>query len=362
MNNKIFAYEIAELEKKKVLSESKDIYNNNVINEEQYSHIVEEYESKLYTPSIFMRITLFISFFLGISFAIGFFSMFMLSGMESVVYIFLFLVGFLIIFITEKVVIKEKLHFKSGATEAGIYYGIGLIVGSLSPILFDSVLLSLTLGLLISVIILIRYLDILGLLSSIFFVISIVFYSITEIGGIVEVLMPFIFMTLFSVIYWLTSKLQKRFTSIVFDNLFVILKSITLIVIYISTNYFVVRELSIELMGLRLSEFEDIPFAILFYGLTILIPLAYLLFGIKLKSYLILRVGILTSIITLVTFQHYFFYDYTMLSVLISGAILIFLTLALFKYLKSSKNGFTSEKLFQDKMKIESIPLDDFGG
>ena len=58
---------------------------------------------------------------------------------------------------------------------------------------------------------------------------------------------------------------------------------VTLLLGYLSVNYLVVREIASELMDLEVSLASDIPFAVVFYGLTFLIPLVYFFFGIKRK-------------------------------------------------------------------------------
>ena len=52
---------------------------------------------------------------------------------------------------------------------------------------------------------------------------------------------------------------------------------VTLLLGYLAVNYLVVREIASELMDLEVSLDADIPFAVVFYGLTFLIPLVYFL-------------------------------------------------------------------------------------
>ena len=62
----LIAYNIEELKKRKILSEAKNLYKSNIISKEQWLKINEEYSSKLYTPSIFIKILLFIVAYIGI--------------------------------------------------------------------------------------------------------------------------------------------------------------------------------------------------------------------------------------------------------------------------------------------------------
>ena len=131
---------------------------------------------------------------------------------------------------------------------------------------------------------------------------------------------------------------------IIFDDFYLILKLISLICFYIAGNYFVVRELSVDLMGFKLSEGEDIPFAYLFYGFTVLIPLCYIYWGVKKKSILFIRVGLIITALSVITFEYYFSLG-TSVTITLSGALLITIALLLFNYLKKPRNGFTRENI-----------------
>lgn len=349
MINSIIAYNIAELEKKKVLSEAEDLYKSKLLSEEQWHKIRKEYASKLYTPSIFMRVLLFIVSLIGMMTVIGPFGEIFSDIGESGYRILSFILGILFLFITEKPLIKDKYHFNSGVTEAGIYSGLAFIafsiLGSSPPYLIVCAIV----GFLLTAFAAIRYLNLLALASSIGFFGWILFQVITGIGGIAEALMPFIFMATFATIYWYGKKLQEKLPNVIFADQFVIVKTIAILVFYIAGNYFVVRELSISLMGLQLSASDDIPFAIVFYLLTALVPIGYIYWGIKQKSILFIRIGLLALALSVVTFKYYFSLGHPMLTVTICGAVLIVIALMLFNYLKQIRSGYTREQLLHDK-------------
>ena len=119
--------------------------------------------------------------------------------------------------------------------------------------------------------------------------------------------------------------------------------------VYVAGNYFVVRELSVELMGVNIEPGGDIPFAFLFYFFTGFIPLGYLFYGIKRKSILFIRVALLTVVLSIITLKIYFSLGAPIVTITLSGAIMIGLALVLLRYLKEPKYGFTREKLLHDK-------------
>lgn len=348
MTNKIIAYNIAELEKRKVLSKAKVLYKSKVINEEQWNEIKKVYATKLYSPSIFMKVLLFIASFIAMTTVLApiaaIFNDIGKLGYQTLS----LLLGVLLLFMTEKILIKENLHYNSGITEAGIYCGLIFIAFGLVGLTPHSLLIYAIVGFLLSAFAAVRYLKRVALVSTIGFFSWILFEIVANIGGTVEALMPFIFMITFGVIYWASKKLQTRLTNVIFEDQFVLVKTIALILFYIAGNYFVVRNLSVKLMGLNLSAHEDIPFAFVFYILTALIPIGYLFLGIKQKSILLIRVGLLVLAFSALTFKYYFSLGHPELTATVSGALLIIIALVLFNYLKQIRGGFTRELLLQE--------------
>jgi uncharacterized membrane protein YgcG len=124
-----------------------------------------------------------------------------------------------------------------------------------------------------------------------------------------------------------------------------VLEVCCLVLVYAGGNYYVVRELSINLMDLVLQPGEDIPFAWLFYFFTGALPIIYLFAGIRNKNVVLLRIGILILILSIATFKYYFLPGYTEVFLMVTGGILIIAVIILMRYLKQTRNGFTSENI-----------------
>lgn len=102
-----------------------------------------------------------------------------------------------------------------------------------------------------------------------------------------------------------------------------VIRMVTLLLGYLAVNYLVVREIASELMDLEVSLDSDIPFAVVFYGLTFLIPLVYFFFGIKRKDKIILYAGLITLVLGFSSIRYY----YSILPleyVMVIGGILLF--------------------------------------
>ena len=128
--------------------------------------------------------------------------------------------------------------------------------------------------------------------------------------------------------------------------------------IYASGNYLVVRELSVNLLELSLEDGADIPFAYLFYFFTVIIPTAYLYFGIKNKDLVLLRVSLLALAFSVFTFKYYYSLGHTEITLTLAGVVLISMAILLMRYLKINRAGFTGEDILSNRwaeMNVEAF-------
>ena len=355
MNKSIIAYNIPELEKKNVLSEAQNLFKSNVLNKEQWGKIQEEFATKLYTPSFTMRVLLFIVSLIGMSTIMGPIGLIVGDVGENGHRILSFLFGISLILFTELKLIKKESHYNSGVTEAGIYAGLSFIAFALLGSKSHSLVVYPLVGFLLAAYAAVRYLNLTALVLTIGFFGWILFQVLSDIGGIAQALMPFIFITAFGLIYWGSNKVRAKLTAEFLNDQFIILQTISLVLVYLAGNYFVVRELSVKMLGLTLSEHEDIPFAFVFYCLTALVPIAITYWGIKYKSVLLIHVALLTIALSVITFKYYFSLGMPVLTITLSGAILIIVALLLLNYLKQPRKGYTREKLLDNKWSSTDI-------
>lgn len=349
MIKKLLAYNLEELEKHEILSYAKDLNKSQVISQIQLDEIKDKVKSNLYSPSIFMRILLFILSLIGLSTVLGPVALIMGIDSEVGIRVEAFIVGISILLLLDFVLIKESKHYKSGVTEAALVVGLVLFSGGLlgepnyNPIIY------LVYGLAITLFAAIRYLNSAGLIAALGFAGAIVFQVLYNFGGLAQALIPFAIMVLYALLFWGIKKLQSQKPSFVFDDYFTLSKVFCLLMVYVAGNYFVVRELSVELMSVNIEPGGDIPFAYLFYFFTAFIPLGYLYYGIKSKSILFIRVALLTVVLSIITLKIYFSLGAPIVTITLAGAVMIALAIVLLRFFKEPKNGFTREKLLHDK-------------
>lgn len=352
MMNKLIAYDLDELTKKVTVSKAKEWYKSGVITELQWTNIKATYANELFSPNPVIRILLFLVSLFGLSMSLGFFTVFFSSFFEVfemnymyAIRVAIFAYGALLLYLGEKIFFKDKKHYKSGVTEAIVYIAYSfLYFGLLGESQSDELVYYAT-GLIFLIFITLRYHDILTLVGAITCFALALFSAFSALLPLI----PFVMMLSFSGLFVGSQLLQKKANPLIWEDHFIIIDSLALLLIYLGGNYFVVHELSVEMMDLQLSAGEDIPFAFLFYGFTVLIPIGYMTWGILKKSILFIRVSLLTLALTVFTLKYYFSLGHPEITITFAGAVLIGISVSLMKYLKTSRNGFTRDQLITSK-------------
>jgi hypothetical protein len=207
----------------------------------------------------------------------------------------------------------------------------------------------LILSLIVCIIAAIRYADLIATICSVGSFAGLIFLEMYKIGGVAQNLIPFAFLIIFTVGFFITRKFKSTKALAHWEDCLILVEVLCLLLVYVAGNYFVVRELSVHMLDLYLEEGQDIPFAFIFYGLTIIIPAAYLFFGIRNKDIILLRVSLLVLAFSVFTFKYYFSLGHPEISLTLAGIIMTSIAMGLFRYLRTPKHGFTRENLLGEK-------------
>ncbi len=348
------AYNTTWLYNLSVVKESKRWLNHNIITDAQSATIRGTYLSSLYHPNFIIRILLFIATLLAIAGVTGLLTLTIIGADEKAIAIGAMFYGLFSFFVLENVFLKKSHHYKSGVTEAMLYHAMAFTLGGFiylfNPDQAESnthfVLFA---CLIVSVFAAIRYLDLLSTIAAIIALSSVLFYELYKTDGILRQIIPFAFIVVFTPIYFLAKRFKDKKNLWVWRNNFLMVEAISLLLIYIGGNYLVVRELSVEMMSLEIAEGEDIPFAMIFYILTVVIPASYLYFGIKNKDVVLIRVSLLLVAFSVFTFKYYFSLGHPEITLTMAGVIVLGITLFIMNYLKVIRNGFTRENVLSGK-------------
>lgn len=350
--NLLWVYNLA------VIKEAKRWAKHSFITEDQRSFIDEAYKVPFYHPNIIIRLLLFVAALVAISGVTGLLTLMVLQVGQTGIAILCILYGIAFLVALEKIFIVKN-HYKSGVTEAILYHSCGFIIGGVAGLVdFDNTQLILLACLLVFTFAAIRYLDLITTALATASLAAIVFYNCFEAGGIFKQVIPFVFILIFTAIYFITKRLQQRMELNVWHYNLLIVETICLLLVYLSGNYLVVRELSVNLMDLSLEEGADIPFAYLFYFFTIIIPLSFLYFGVNRRDIVLLRVSLLVLAFSVFTFKYYYSLGHTEITLTVSGIILVGIAILLMRYLKVIRAGFTRENLMASKwgaMNVEAL-------
>jgi uncharacterized membrane protein YgcG len=166
---------------------------------------------------------------------------------------------------------------------------------------------------------------------------------------------PFIMMLVSGGMYWMASGYSSRKEFINYNNSLVIAQVVSLAALYTSGNYYIIQTLSAEMMG----KTGPVPFGMLFWAWTILMPFFYIIWGIRSKDAILLRTGLVLIAPAVLTFRNYYHILPSDVMFTIAGAIVLAFVYGVMKYLKTPKHGFTyaePDKVNSlDHLKVESL-------
>lgn len=337
------AYPADKLSRLQLIKEARRWAAHGFITKEQYQSIHEHYRVNFYHPNWMIRLLLFVAGLFALLGVTGLLAWpitdfdYILISISCIVY------GIASVVFLEAKLIQEN-HYKSGITEAVLYHACGFVLGGIAGLAgYDNPYVVLTACLIVFTMAAIRYLDLVTTLASL----ASGMYFLFLIGNEQEIQhgMPFLFLFVFTGIYFAVKKLQSQARLNCWHNNLVLVKVVSLIIMYASTNNWVVREASIELLDLSLAENDELPFAWVFYGLTVLIPVAYLIIAVRLKDPVMLRVSLLVFAFSVFTFKYYFIEGHLEWVLLVGGGFLIIIAIAIMRFLKQPQRGFTSKQL-----------------
>lgn len=343
------AYNTTWLHNLNLLKEVKQWYKNNLIGPDQFTAAQAEYSSSFFHPNMMIRILLFIASLIAIGGVTGLFFLMVEQTSEEVISIMCIGYGVISFVFLEKVFIQNGRHYKSGVTEALLYHSIGFTIGGIGGLTdFNEHVVILSCIAVFSFAAL-RYHDLISTTAAIASFAYFVFFEFYELGGIMQQIIPFVMIMIFAPLYFFIHKVKALKEADLWLDCLTVAEFLSLAIVYAGGNYFVVRELSEKMMNLYIAPDSDIPFAFLFYFLTVMIPIVYLYAGIRNKDLVLLRISLVALAFSVFTFKYYYSTGHHEITFTISGALLIIVSITLLRYLKIIRNGFTRENILSDK-------------
>jgi hypothetical protein len=342
----------------------KDYYAGNITLEEVVK-VKLAYPTLFYSPNIFVRIGLFILTNIIVSFSAGLLTLIFSDIKEINPEIWLLLSGVACYFILEHVV-KHKHHLCSGADDALVWICGGMVFGAVNLLLDPTVrnysssiqimvntaflfMISLYLGL--------RFAD--RLIATIAFLALLITVGSgwISIGTIGISTLPFLIMVLAAAGYKLSSIYHAHSKALYYQHCLLFLQMVSLLVLYLSGNYYVVEWLGTELLSS--SRPYQLPMPYVFWAWTFVIPLSYVAIGIRKKDSILLRSGLILLAASGFTLRQYYYLMSTEVLLVVIGLFILAIAYKLYQHLKTPKNGFTYQELNEgsltDHLKLESL-------
>jgi len=358
----MLAYNSTWLNALAISREAKCWLASRMISAEQYQALKVAHTTPLYTPNIFVRIGL--AFFTAIG--VGAFAglvglMFGLSSSEGIS-VWLVMVGIGCVVALEYR-IREKNLYCAGIDDALLYSSIVSSLGGIIIFLYSvdsghSPLIHAVIAIPILVAATVRYADRLTVVAAYACVLWIISYPMLEGGSLSQALLPFVLMLVSGVAYVVSTRFVQRDDVSSWRKPLTCVQIASLFSCYLASNYFIVREATENLLMMDIPEGGDIPFAVLFYALTIAIPIAYIALGLKKRDSILIRVGLITAAFSAFTFKYYFSLGHPEWVLTIAGVVLFAIAALAIRYLKTERNGITHERLLVshfESLNVESI-------
>jgi hypothetical protein len=343
-----FAYNPEWLNNLHIVKEAKQWMVSGLISKEQLNAIVEKHPAQFYHPNIIIRILLLVATFVVLGAITGLLVLMFMEAEEILSFLSLIYgVGSMIVL--DRVFIASKNHFKSGITEAILYHSVLFIMLGFVEVFEESpVPYAIVLSCLLAFTAY-RYLDLISTVGALCSFGWLVFYMLYQAGGAMQQIIPIVFIALFTPLYFGFRRLKKVPANEPWENCLIAAESVCQLFMYAAGNYFVVRELSVELMDLELQEGQDIPLAFVFYALTVIIPVLYLFFGLRNKDLVLIRVSLAVLAFSVFTFKYYFSLGHHEITLTVGGLVMLGISVSLLRWLKVPKHGYTRENILNEK-------------
>lgn len=337
------AYNESDLDTTFLVAEAENMKHSGFINSDVFGKILKENIGLKTQDNVLIRMCLFVLGSIVYGSICGVLALFMsgVNNFDESLKIMVFVYAILGFVTTELFLIKEFKFFGNGLDDAAIL-GIQLSLASAAALLTDGD--SFTIGLVIaltSVFCYLRYLNIPSLIIGCFsctYVLASFMLDFVKYG---KSLLPFILIFFAVLIYFASKKIEKNIQKPYYAKGLVLIKSFCLILFYLAGNYFVVQSLSYELREDYYVEDSEISLAWFFWTFTFLVPIIYLVFGIKNRDKIMLWIGFLALGFSFYSFRVYHHVLPQEVALTLGGLLLFLVAYFAIKKLKNKEEGIT---------------------
>lgn len=351
----MISYNSKTLDNLEVQEAAEKALRKQCISAEEFQQIKTAYPVDLYSPNPYIRVGLFILTIIITLFSFGLFCLMFMQGGERAIGGLTVFFG-LAAFGGIEFMVHEKKHYKSGVDTALMWTSGAAIIGGICVIIRDfpgTLALSL-LVLVLATAFVLRFADV---VMSIIAFLALLVFVFTALENVSRLVIPFAVMAVSFGVYLAAVKLEKIYTYRHYSTCLQVLQVVSLLTLYLGGNYYVVREMTAYMFYLDLKPGQDIPGALIFWIITVILPPLYIFLGIQKKDRILLRVGLFLIAAIVFTIRNYYAVAPIEVAMTIGGIILIAAAYGVTKFLQPSRNGFTSEETDDDDV-TEALQLE----
>ncbi len=327
------AYNKTELVNLLAQQQALDALRSRFISQQSHNHIITAHPITLYTPNVFVKIGLGILTLFIVLASMGL--MFMLFSVSSG-----FALSFagIICYAVLEFMTRTKKHYNSGVDNvlmalAPIFFiaGIGFETHNAETVLSF-------LALLCCVWLTLRFADSFFAVAAVLSLFVFIFNLYVGLGEFTISTYPYILIILAAATYWIARSRSTLDDQLIYQHCWQMVTAVSIIALYAFGNVYFIEQLTND--NFLLQKNSPLNVYWFFWSWTILMPVAFLIFGFKKRDLLHLRLGVILFAAGILTFRYYHTILPVEIALLIAGAILIAVSYRLIKYLRSPKHGF----------------------
>jgi hypothetical protein len=349
----MIAYNRQSLDNRDIQQQANEALAAGIITASEYDRIKEAYPFKFYTPNVFIRGGLLLLTVLAVACGLGLFLLMGVGGGDRA-FGFILIIWGLACYGALEFFIQVRGFYRAGVDDALLWLAGGLVFGgifwlsdSLSPSIGSDIVFMLAAwGVL-------RYADRLMALVAYGAFINLIFHFFIGRGSFGVMTLPFIIMGVSVIIYLLFTNLCGKERLQHYRSCLLLLRMAALLSFYLSGNYYIVQNINASIHG------DTAPIALgwLWWGFTVIVPLAYIVRGIQKKDVILLWTGLALVAGAVFTFRYYYHLLPTEWAMLAAGSILVAGAYVLIRYLHTPKFGFTSAAPAEPHL-LEHLPIE----
>lgn len=166
-------------------------------------------------------------------------------------------------------------------------------------------------------------------------------YAVFDLLAYGKAILPFAMMLFAVGMYVAGVQLLKKLTEPFYYNGILLIRNFSLVLFYLSGNYFVVRELSAAMADTYYDYSPEIPLSWFFWCFTFIIPVLYIVFALQNKNRMLLWIGFLAFCFSIFSFRNYHHVLPTEFALTLGGLFLFAFTYFSIKKIKNNATGFT---------------------